>query len=329
MVIAEYENGQWGNLRVIPQEAQRIHPGAMALQFGASVFEGCKAYRVTENHANVFRLTENHARLYSSCARLCIPSPSYEMFEEAVRLSLSQPNAWKLPFESNWLYIRPIAMGLDDHIMPIVASRYAFYLLTAPIRSFLPQSLDLWVEQNYSRAAPGGLGAAKTGANYAHQLYPTVLAKKNGCDAVVWLDPFSHTVLEEASTMNLFFRIGDEIITPELKDTILAGITRDSVISILKNEKWKLSARQVTITEILDWIQSELLDEAFATSTALGVRTIDSLSFNGQRFSTSKNPALSIRLSQTMQGIYQGDVSQFREWTTPIAMSSSNHDLHT
>ncbi len=320
MAIADYENGQWGKLRSAPQEPQCIHPGAMAMQFGASVFEGCKAYRAAKGHANVFRLAENHARLMDSCARLCIPIPSYEMYAEAVHLILSKTASWKSPFESDWLYIRPIIVALDDHIMPIVASRYAFYLLTAPIRPFRPPSLNLWVEQHYSRAAPGGLGAAKTGANYAHQLYPTLQAKKNGCDAVVWLDPLSHSVLEEASTMNIFFRVGNEIITPELKDTILAGITRRSVISILKNEDWKVSERVVTVAEIMDWIQGGTLDEAFATSTALGVRTIDTLSFNGKRFPSSSSADLSIRLSQTLESIYQGRTIQFREWTTPVAM---------
>lgn len=321
MAIAHYEDGRWGELRAAPQEPQLIHPGAMAMQFGASVFEGCKAYRAATDHANVFRLADNHARLMDSCARLCIPSPSYETYMEAVRLCLSERASWKSPFESDWLYIRPIIVALDDHIMPIVASRYAFYLLTAPIRPFRPQSLNLWVEQHYSRAAPGGLGAAKTGANYAHQLYPTAKAKKNGCDAVVWLDPFNHSTLEEASTMNIFFRVGDEIITPELKDTILAGITRRSVISLLQHENWKVSERSVTLAEISGWIQDKALDEAFATSTALGVRTIDTLSFDGNRYSSSSNAELSIRLSQAIHEIYQGKNIQFGEWTTPVAMA--------
>lgn len=321
MAVADYESGQWGEAHVILQETQRIHPGAMALQFGASVFEGCKAYRATEDHANVFRLVENHARLMDSCARLCIPSPSYEMYAEAIRLVVSQTVSWKSPFESDWLYIRPVLIALDDHIMPVVSSRYTFYLLTAPIRSFQAPSFNLWIEPQYSRAAPGGLGAAKTGANYAHQLYPTMQAKRNGYDAVVWLDPFTHSTIEEASTMNIFFCVGNEIITPELKDTILAGITRRSVISLLQKEGWKVSERAVTVSEILDWIQSGTLDEAFATSTALGVRTIDTLSFKGEQFSSSRNAAISMRLSQTLQDIYQGKVAQFREWTAPITMT--------
>ena len=320
MAIANYENGQWGKLRVLPQEAQPIHPGAMALQFGASVFEGCKAYRAADNRANIFRLGDNYARLADSCARLCIPCPPYEMYAEAVRLNLCQRASWKLPFESDWLYIRPIAAALDDHIMPIMASRYAFYLLTAPIRPFQTRSLNLWIEQNYSRAAPGGLGAAKTGANYAHQLYPTAQAKKSGCDAVIWLDSFSHSTIEEASTMNIFFRVGNEIVTPELKDTILAGITRKSVIAILKDENWQVSERSITILEVLGWIRSGVLVEAFATSTALGVRTIDTLSFNGERLSSSKDPVLSKQLSQTLHDIYGGKIAQFVEWTTPVSM---------
>ncbi len=320
MAWAEYGDGQWSAPQAVPQQARQIHPGAMALQFGASVFEGCKAHLVSAGAAHAFRLREHHARLIDSCERLCIPCPPYEMFAEAVRLILSQASSWQAPFASDWLYVRPVVIALDDHIMPVVAARYAFYVMTAPIRPFLPPSFNLWVEQRYSRAAPGGLGAAKTGANYAHQLFPSAQARKAGCDAVLWLDPYDRRTIEEGSTMNLFFRAGDEVLTPALKDTILPGITRRSVIAILKNEGWRVTERPITINEVSDWIHGGRLDEAFATSTALGVRAVDTLTFDGEKYRSARNPELSQRLSQTLQDVYRGQPGAYGEWAVPIAV---------
>lgn len=325
MAVAEFENGSWGNISVISQSRQQIHPAAMAMQFGASVFEGFKAFRSATQNANTFRVADNYARMASSCARLCIPSPSYEMYIEAMRLIVSQAASWSRPFKSEWLYVRPIIIALDAHIMPIVSSSYAFYLLTAPIRAFDKPTFNLRIEDQYSRAAPGGLGAAKTGANYAHQLLPTENAKKQNYDGVLWLDSATHSTIEEASTMNIFFRVGDEVHTPVLTDTILPGITRYSVLSLLRKNGWAVSERAIGIEEIVGWVRENALNEAFVSSTALGVREVNNISYRDTVYASSRDASLSGKLRQSLLDIYRGESSEFKEWVSPVCMQEAEY----
>lgn len=321
MAVARFQQGQWTQACCEEQGVQPFHPGAMALQFGASVFEGCKAHRLDADTATTFRLRDNHARLQASCERLNMPCPSYEQYRDAIRLLVSDKASWASPFDSDWLYIRPIVMAMDDHIMPVTSSRCVFYVLTAPIRHFQTASFNLWIEQDYSRAAPGGLGAAKTAANYAHQLLPSALAKQHGCDAVIWMDPATHSTIEEASTMNVFFRVGQTVITPPLKDTILAGITRRSAIALMQADGWQVIEQPVALKDLSNWIEREQLSEAFATSTALGVRTIDSLTYDGSKHMSSSDASLSMHLSQALQRHYKGVGQYADQWIDLVPLT--------
>jgi len=320
MANSEYENSIWSDLKVVPHKTMSIHPAAMGVQFGASVFEGYKIHRTSDSNANTFRLADNYQRMLRSCDRLCIPCPEYSLYFKAMELIASQVESWRVPFQSDWLYVRPIIVSIDEHIMPVVSSRYNFYLLTAPIRPFQVETFNLWIENKFSRAASGGLGTAKTGANYAHQYYPTQQAKMHGCDAVLWLDSNKHSEIEECSTMNVFFRVGDEIFTPSLKDTILPGITRKSVISIMKSENWKVDEREMSINQILNWIKDGLLNEIFVTSTALGVRTVNNISYNNIQYKSSFDTILSDHLRETLHNIYQGKSDEYGDWIVPINM---------
>ena len=318
MTWSDFAAGQWGAVRCIEQGPLPFHPGAMGLQFGASVFEGCKALRVSATQAHAFRLGDHHARLRDSCDRLCIPCPPMALFEEAVQRAAGRASAWSTPFAGDWLYIRPVIVGLDDHIMPVVAQRYAFYVLVAPIRPFDPPSFTLSVEQQYRRATPGGLGAAKTAANYAHQFRSTALAREAGSDAVLWLSPIDGQTIEEASTMNLFFRVGDRVLTPALKDTILPGITRRSVIDLLQGSGIPVSECAVRLDDVLGWIDSGELQEVFASSTALGVRAIDFLRVGEGKHACARNPELSKTLAAQLLQAYRGTHGSFGWWPSPM-----------
>jgi branched-chain amino acid aminotransferase len=321
MSWAEYNDGVWSNPKAVSQGQIAIHPGAMALQFGSSLFEGGKAIRVSDRVAHGFRPDENYQRITRSCARLCMPAPSESLFMRSIEIAMSQASSWSSPIESEWLYIRPVIIGLDDHIMPIRASRYAFYVLVAPIRAFSPPSFNLWVEHRYSRAASGGLGYAKTAANYAHQLLSTVEAKRAECDAVVWLDANLHEFIEEASTMNLFFRVADQVITPVLTDTILPGITRQSVLALMQDSGQPVIERAISITELMQWIEAGQLKEIFATSTALGVRHIDTINIGGIRYECASDITLSSSLAEKLKQIYLKKSFKHAEWITTFKIN--------
>lgn len=327
MVYSEYSSGKWSAARLLPQQQILIHPGSMALQFASSVFEGFKAYRVSKEMAHLFRPHDHHARFVNSCNRLCIPPPSYDLFFSCVESVISIAEVWDSTFASDWLYIRPVTIGLDHHIIPMISSKYAFYILVAPIRDFNPDTFDLLIEQKYSRATPGGLGSSKTAANYAHQYYPSFIANKFQCNGVVWVSPLDNQTIEEASTMNLFFRIGKKIITPPLKDTILPGITRDSVISILKQSGWEVLEKDVTVNCILNWIANKDLEEVFATSTALGIRAVDHLYINQIKHHTASNTQLSTNLNKTMKDFYASDKNHdINNWFVPINIGALKND---
>jgi branched-chain amino acid aminotransferase len=279
----------------------------MGIQFGQSVFEGCKAFRDSTETAYTFRLPDHHERLVRSCERLCMPAPPGEVFIEAVEQLVRSRSSWTEPFASDALYIRPVLYGEDHHVMPLPSARSTFVVLTAPLRLFPGSPLALFAEKNYSRAAHGGLGFVKTAANYAHQYLPTRRAREAGCDAVLWLDAETHTSVEEASTMNIFLVHDGKLVTPELRDTILPGITRSSVIDLAR-EKLDLvvEERPFSVDEVAEGVQSGVITEIFTASTALGVRPVARI-LDGERNTIlpAERPCTT-RLREALLGIQQG-----------------------
>jgi branched-chain amino acid aminotransferase len=321
MSWAQTAMGHWQPQQLLDCNAMHFHPGAMALQFGASVFEGNKAYRHHDAQVHLFRLDEHYDRFKSSADRLCLSCPSRELFIHSIEQAAAHADNWGHPFSSEWLYIRPVLVGLDDHILPVISQEYAFYVLVAPIRTFNPPKLTLSVIRHQHRATPGGLGAAKTAANYAHQFQATQQEKSKGSDAVLWLSPLDGCTIEEASTMNIFFHMNDgSVITPQLKDTILAGITRRSVIELLADRGVAVQERDVSIHQIIDAAMSGLLKEAFVTSTALGVRTVDEMRLEQRKLETSRDCQLSSSLAQELEQVFAGYASKRKDWIRPLAL---------
>lgn len=302
--VARSSNNIWDIPSLYDFHELQLNPGAMALQFGASIFEGMKAYRIGSK-VNLFRLSLNYRRFQKSAQRLCLNFPSFDIFIKSVYQVCSELENWNNPFPSKWMYIRPVLIGLDSHMLPIISKEYLFYVLAAPIREFKPKEFTLSVINHFHRATPGGLGFAKTGANYAHQFLATEQAQKQGADAVLWLSSIHDGMIEEASTMNIFFRINNKIITPKLRDTILSGVTRQSVIELIQsNTGLEMEERDVFIEEIKNAILTRSLKEIFITSTALGVKTVDNLLIEGEKFNVSIDPTLSNLMSYRLKKIF-------------------------
>lgn len=315
LVKAEYADGAWGDVETIAEQNLRVHPGSMAIQFGASAFEGYKVFK-TQNGYNSFRLDENFRRFESTCARMCIPCPSFQIYTRALELICQQDDVLDEPFISDWLYLRPVVFATDSHIMPVISTRYVFAVMAAPIREYSGSGFNLWVENRFGRACEGGLGFAKTGANYAHQLLPSKIAKEHGCDSVLWLDAKEHKYIEEGNTMNVFFKIGDEIHTPELTDTILPGITRKSVISLLTQRGYKVVERRISVDEIPPLVASGQLKEMFITATALGVGKVSSLLHNGQSYFVSPEEHTVNAIKEQLKNIYVHGTPDSLNWHT-------------
>jgi branched-chain amino acid aminotransferase len=321
MALAEYDGEHWSQVEIKPHAPLNLAPGAMALQFGSSVFEGLKARRNAQGKGFMFRRDENYRRLHLSAERLCLPCPSQALFNQALEGLVGNTVNWTSPFASEWLYLRPVLYAMDDHLMPVVSQRVLFMVLAAPIRSFKPASLSLRVERLQHRAAPGGLGAAKTAANYAHQFQATHRAQRAGDQAVLWLSAKDGSTIEEASTMNVFFVFDTKVVTPRLSDSVLAGITRDTAIVLLQKSGITVEERDITIDEVVVAVQAQQLGEMFVTSTALGVRTVDRLQFNGDSLPTSRDAKVSCELAKAISAIQAGGTdSQTACWLTRVTL---------
>jgi branched-chain amino acid aminotransferase len=294
----------------------------MGIQFGQSVFEGCKAFWDGKREVYIFRLKDHYERFVVSCNRLCMPAPPRDVFFEAVELLAGEKMSWTSPFTSDVLYIRPILYGEDFHVMPLPSSRSTLVVVTAPLRLFATKPLSLFAERNYSRAARGGLGYAKTAANYAHQYLPTQRAKEAGCDAVLWLDADTHSFIEEASTMNIFLLMEGKLVTPELGDTILAGITRRSVIQLAKERlELEVTERPISLEEVAETAERGVLTELFTSSTALGVRPVARIVDTERTIVFPEERPLMQRLQQDLLAVQRGEGPDPWGWRHTVAVA--------
>ncbi|MEO1866257.1 MAG: branched-chain amino acid aminotransferase, partial [Pseudomonadota bacterium] len=236
MLVRQFENGNWGDANIVPRAPMQIDPTTLALHYGQAVFEGLKAYRNTDDQSiQLFRPEANGRRLIDSCERLAIPNIPVDEFVACVRALVEVEKNW-VPLEKGEpLYIRPLIFASEQHIAVRAATTYTFVIMAGPAEPYFASGrskLRLKAEGRYTRAAAGGTGAAKTSGNYAGTLKPMAEAITEGFDQILWLDGQTHRFAEEAGQMNVFFRIGDEVVTPELSGTILPGVTRDTVIQL-------------------------------------------------------------------------------------------------
>jgi branched-chain amino acid aminotransferase len=297
----------------------------MGLQFAQSVFEGCKAFWNAREAARLFRIDDHYIRLQASCDRLRMAVPPREVFAAAVESQVKDAASWSSPFSGETLYIRPLLFGSDHHLMPISSLRSTLVVLTAPLRDLPPRPLSLYAEREFSRAARGGLGHAKTAANYAHQFYPTERAQGARCDAVLWLDAETHTRIEEASTMNLFLVIGNRLVTPALEDTILAGITRRSVITLARDRfGLEVVERSIALEEVANAAADGSLKEVFMASTALGVRAVARIRDGERMIELPGETPWTERLRDALVGIQRGTADDTWGWigTVPVTRAS-------
>ena len=248
----DYAAGSWNAARIEPFADLRLSPAAAVLHYGQSIFEGLKAYRAADGRINLFRPKDNIARLNRSAQRMCMPQVPEDLFLDAMIELVAQDADWIPQGDDAALYIRPFLFAGDDYIGIRPSDTYRFMIFTCPVRGYYSEPVRVKIEMEYSRAFPGGTGATKCAGNYAAALYPAKLAQDKGFHQLIWTDGLEHRYIEESGTMNIFFRIGDKLVTPELSGTILEGVTRDSILQLARREGLAVEERRVEVAEVLD-----------------------------------------------------------------------------
>lgn len=314
----------WQNPRIVPYDNLSLSPAAMVFHYGQESFEALKAYKNEDGSIYLFRPEMNARRLNQSNERLCIPTLPEETFVEAVSALVKLDAPWLPAAAGTSLYIRPFVIATEAFLGVTASNSYLFVIILSPCGPYYPSGqkpIGIWVEDSFVRAAPGGVGFAKTGGNYAASFVAGRRAQEAGYMQVLWLDGLERRYIEEAGFMNIFFKIAGRIITPALNGTILPGITRDSVISLC--QKWGLPVeqRRISIDEIVTAHQSGTLEEVFGTGTAAIVAPIETIAYKNQALSIKDKgvSALSKHLYDTITAIQRGQLTDSFGWRVQVS----------
>lgn len=268
MVVAEFREGAWRSAEVRPYGPLPLAPNISALQYGVSAFEGLKAHRSSGGNVLLFRPWDNGRRLNRTARRLAMPDVPEGMFIESLRTLLKLDRGWVPPAGAGALYVRPSLFSVDPSLRVKPAESFLFVIVATPFGAYYSTPIDVMVSQRYVRAFPGGTGDVKPAGNYAPTLLPEREAQSEGFGTVLWLDGKENRFVEECGVMNVFFVVDDRIVTPALSGTILAGITRDSALQILRDSGHTVEERRIAIDEVVQWHEQGRLRECFGTGTA-------------------------------------------------------------
>jgi len=283
MLVADFDNGKWESVNILPYGDLPISPSMSALHYGQAIFEGIKAYKFASGEVSIFRPDKNWERFNRSATRLCMPEVPKDIFIGGLEQLLKLDKNWIPSQDGTSLYIRPFMYATEAALGVHPSKSYKFLIITCPVGAYYSKPISLKVETHYVRASEGGVGFSKNAGNYALSLYPTQLANEEGYDQIMWTDAKEHRYVEEAGTANLIFRIGDTIITPH-SETILHGVTRRTIMELAEHWGFKAEQRFVSVQELIEGIESGEVSEAFAAGTAATVTHIDRIGFQGKDY---------------------------------------------
>ncbi|EGV42970.1 branched-chain amino acid aminotransferase [Bizionia argentinensis JUB59] len=284
MFYCDFIDDEWQQPKIVPYQAMTIEPSARVLHYGQAVFEGMKAYKDTDGNAFLFRPEDNHRRINISAARLAIPEFPKDYFMKGLTTLIEMDKDWIKSGDGNSLYIRPFVFAIEPAISAAPAEAYRFMIICSPAKAYYTDKVRVIFAEEYSRSANGGVGFAKAAGNYAAQFYPTRLAQQKGYQQVIWTDANTHEYLEEAGTMNIFFRINDTLVTAPISDRILDGITRKSIIQLAEDNNIPVEVRRVKVSEIKEASRNGSLKEIFGTGTAAVISAISAFEHGNEVF---------------------------------------------
>ena len=283
MFLCEFKDGKWNSPKIIPYDNFSISPASSVFHYGQAIFEGMKAYKDNDNNVWLFRPEENYNRLNKSCERMCMPKIEKDLFFNGIKELLTIDKEW-IGKGDTTMYIRPVVFATEATIVASPSTEYNFFILCSPASAYYFNPLSVLIEDTYIRAAKGGVGYAKAAGNYAGSFYPTSLAIEKGFDQIVWTDSVNHKLVEEAGTMNIFFRISNKLITPKHTDTILDGVTRKSVITVAKDSGIDVEIRDIEVSEIIQEYENGNLTEVFGAGTAAVIAPINSFGYKEKKY---------------------------------------------
>jgi len=285
MFRMDYAHGKWQEPEIVPFGPIEVLPSLSTLHYGQTVFEGLKAFRARDGRINIFRPDKHADRMMHSCDRVCIPRVDHETFVGAVEALVDLDRQWVPSARGTSLYIRPLIFATESYIGVRVSESYSFLIMTSPVAAYFKEGLNpvkLMTSGEFVRACPGGLGEAKTAANYAASLLPAYEAKKRGFAQVIWLDALEGKYIDEVGTMNICFVKDGTIITPPLEGTILPGVTRDSVLQLARHWGMPVEERRITIDEVMASIKDGSMTEVFGTGTAAVISPVGEIYHKGE-----------------------------------------------
>ena len=316
MLVCDYNEGQWQQPMIVPFSNLSLNPATLALHYGQTVFEGMKAFRMTDRRINIFRIDKHYDRFVRSLDRMCMAVPPKDIFVEGLAKLLEIDNAWVPSQKGASLYLRPFMYASEAKFGIKISEQYRFIVFTGPVPELYAKPIRVKVETDYSRAAKGGTGFVKCGGNYGGALYPTQLAKQQGYDQLLWTDAKENKFIEESGMMNVIFVINGTLVTPSLSDSILDGVTRDSLLTLAIDLGFKVEERPVNVEELEQAFRSNTITEAFGAGTAAVVAPIQTIHINGIDFQLPAygNDSILNSLKQKLERIRTGVDEDIHRW---------------
>jgi len=320
MLICDYADREWKQPLIVPFANLSLNPATLALHYGQTVFEGMKAFRMQDGRINIFRVERHYDRFVRSLERMCMAVPPKDIFIEGLHKLVDIDKAWVPKQPGASLYLRPFMYASEAKFGIKISEQYRLIVFSGPVPELYANPIKVKVETNYIRAGKGGTGFVKCGGNYGGAFYPTQLARQEGYDQVLWTDAKQNKFIEESGMMNIMFVINDTLVTPPLSDSILDGVTRDSLLTLANDFGFKIEVRPVAIEELEKAFRNKTITEAFGAGTAAVVAPIQTIQINGTDFQLQEytHESLSNRLKQKLENIRAGVDEDVHEWNFAV-----------
>lgn len=320
MFVADYIDGEWKNFEIVPYGEIGLSPAISALHYGQAFFEGIKAYKHADGQVTIFRPDKNAIRFNKSAERLCMPTLPEEIFVQSIAAVVDIDRDWVPSKAHHALYIRPFMFATDPYLGVQPSATYKYMVLIGPVGPYFSKTLRVKIETHYTRAAEGGMGYAKSAGNYGGSMLPAKKATEEGFDQLIWTDAKNHEYVEEMGAANVMFVLDGKLITPSTRDTILDGVTRDTVLTLAREWGMQVEERRVSVAEIIEGAKTGKLQDAFGAGTAATIAPVGSISYNGEEYflSDPKTREFSQKVLSELDAIKYGRVADTHGWNYTV-----------
>ena len=320
MFVCDFAGGEWKNFRIVPFGKIAVSPATPAIHYGQSIFEGIKAHHTVNGETLIFRPLDNWKRMNRSAERMCMPFVPEDLFMESMVSLIEVDQAWIPHSEGSSLYIRPFMFSADEYIGIRPSENFTFMIILSPVGAYYSAPVKVKIEPHYTRAVAGGTGYAKAGGNYGGAIYPAKLAQDKGYNQLIWTDGIEHKYIEESGTMNVMFVIDNVLITPALSDSILAGVTRDSVLTLARSWGMRVEERRISVDEVIEALKSGRMTEAFGAGTAATIAQIEMVGHHTADYSLPPltQESFSNRVLKELTDIKYGNKPDTFGWTIKL-----------